>query len=66
MKNFIGTFVISLVLCYILFFIYEVLIYRNGWAIILFVALIITIITTVFMHQEIKIEGLEERIKTLL
>ncbi|AET67835.1 hypothetical protein Desor_2233 [Desulfosporosinus orientis DSM 765] len=64
MKNFLGTFVISLILCYIFLFFGGALIFENFWAIIVFVALIITILTTVFIHQEIKIEELEARIKT--
>jgi hypothetical protein len=65
MKNFLGTFVISLILCYIFLFFGGALIFENIWAIIVFVALIIAILTTIFIHQVIKIEELEARIKTL-
>ncbi|KJS22215.1 MAG: hypothetical protein VR72_06270 [Clostridiaceae bacterium BRH_c20a] len=65
MKNFLGTFAISLILCYIFLFFGGILIFENFWAILVFVALIIAILITVFIHQETKIEELEARIKTL-
>jgi hypothetical protein len=65
MKNFLGIFAASLMLCYVFLFFGGVLIFENFWAILVFVALIITIVTTVFIHQETKIEELEARIKTL-
>lgn len=65
MKNFLGTFALSLIICYIFLFFGGVLIFENFWAILVFVALIITILITIFMHQETKIEELEARIKTL-
>ncbi|MGI6227357.1 MAG: hypothetical protein ACOYJ1_13995 [Peptococcales bacterium] len=65
MKNFLGTFAISLILCYIFLFFGGVLIFENFWAILVFVAFIIAILITVFIHQETKIEELEARIKTL-
>ncbi|WP_069999954.1 hypothetical protein [Cellulosilyticum sp. I15G10I2] len=65
MKNFLGTFAISLILCYIFLFFGGVLIFESFWAILVFVALIIAILITVFIHQETKIEELESRIKTL-
>lgn len=44
----------------------EDLFFENFWAILVLVALIIiTILAKVFIHQETKIEELEERIKTL-
>lgn len=65
MKDFLGTFAISLILCYIFLFFGGVLIFENFWAILVFAALIIAILITVFIHQETKIEELEGRIKTL-
>lgn len=65
MKNFLGTFAISLILCYIFLFFGGILIFENFWSILVFVALIMTILITAFIHQEIKIEELESRIKTL-
>ncbi len=65
MKNFLETFAISLILCYIFLFFGGVLIFENFWAILVFVALIIAILTTIFIHQETKIEELEARIKIL-
>ncbi|MDD4753127.1 MAG: hypothetical protein PHT78_07760 [Desulfitobacteriaceae bacterium] len=65
MKNFLGTFAVSLILCYFFLLFGGVLIFENFWAILVFVALIITIIAKMFIYQETKIEKLEERIKTL-
>lgn len=65
MKSFLGTFAISLILCYIFLFFGGVLIFENFWAILVFVALIIAILITAFVHQETKIEELEARIKIL-
>jgi len=42
MKNFLGTFAMSLILCYFFVFFGGVLIIENFWAILVFVALIIT------------------------
>ena len=65
MKSFLGTFAISLILCYIFLFFGGILIFQNLWAMLFFAAFIITILITVFIHQETKIEELEARIKTL-
>ena len=65
MKNFLGTFAISIILCYIFLFFGGAFIFENFWAVLVFVALIIAILTTVFIHQETKIEELEARIKIL-
>ena len=65
MKKFIGTFAISLILCYLFLFFGGVMIFENFWAILVLVAFIIAILITVFTHQETKIEELEARIKTL-
>jgi Mn2+/Fe2+ NRAMP family transporter len=65
MKSFLGTFAISLILCYIILFFGGTLIFENFWAILVFVSLIIAILVTVLIHQETKIEELEARIKTL-
>lgn len=65
MKKFIGTFVICLILCYVFLFFGGALIFENFGATLVLVALIIAVLITMFVHQEIKIEELEARIKTL-
>lgn len=65
MKSFFGTFIMCLVLCYVFLFFGGGIILGNIWAALVFVALIITILITIFIHQETKIEELETRIKTL-
>ena len=52
-------------MCYIFLFFGGILIFENLWAILVLVAFIIAILTTVFIHQETKIEELEARIKKL-
>ncbi|MGI6317620.1 MAG: hypothetical protein ACOX1J_02610 [Dethiobacteria bacterium] len=51
MKSFLGTFVICFILCYIFLSFGGALIFENFWAILVLVALIITILTTVFIHS---------------
>ncbi|MDD4568633.1 MAG: hypothetical protein PHE70_00685 [Tepidanaerobacteraceae bacterium] len=65
MRDFLGTFAISLILCYVFLLFGGVFIFENFWAILVLVAFIIAILITVFIHQETKIEELEARIKTL-
>ncbi|MPM25367.1 hypothetical protein SDC9_71858 [bioreactor metagenome] len=65
MKQFLSTFVISVVLCYVFLFFGGALIFENYLVILVFVALIISLLITAFIHQETKIEELEARIKTL-
>lgn len=65
MKSFLRTFAMSLFLCYIFLFFGGAFIFENIWAILTFIALIITIQITAFVSQETKIEQLELRIKTL-
>lgn len=65
MKSFFGTFVICLILCYAFLLFGGGFILGNIWATLVFVALIITILITILIHQETKIEELETRIKIL-
>lgn len=65
MKSFLGTFAASFIMCYVFLLFGGALIFENFWSILVLVALIITILAKIFMHQEIKIEELEARIKTL-
>ena len=65
MKNFIGTFIICLIVCYLFLFFGGVLIFENIWALIIFTAFIIAILITTFISQETKIEELEKRVKAL-
>ena len=65
MKNFLGTFVTSLILCYIFLFFGGFIIFENLWAVLILASFIIAILITAFIHQETKIEELEKRISTL-
>jgi len=64
-KIFIGTFIIVFILCYFFLFFGGILIFENFWAILAFVAFVITVLVTILVHQETKIEELEQRIETL-
>ena len=52
MKDFLGTFVITLIFSYIFLSLGGILIFESFGGMIVFVAFIITILITVFMHQE--------------
>lgn len=65
MKDFIATFIICLIVCYLFLFFGGVLIFENIWALLVFAAFIISILITIFINQETKIEELEKRIKAL-
>lgn len=65
MKNFIGTFIICFILCYVFLFFGGAIIFENFWAMLILVAFIFAILAIVFIHQETKIEELEARIKKL-
>ena len=65
MKSFLGTFVICIILCYFFLLFTGGLILENGLAMFVFVAFVITVLITIFMNQESKIEKLEKRLTKL-
>jgi len=65
MKNFIGTFIGVFILCYFFLFFGGILIFENLWATLAFIAFVITVLITLFVHQETKIDQLEAKIKAL-
>ncbi|NLE26913.1 MAG: hypothetical protein GX625_16540 [Clostridiaceae bacterium] len=66
MLSFLGTFVISLIVCHIFLFMFGgFFILKSIWATVVLAAFIIAILITAFAHQETKIEELEARIKIL-
>ncbi|WP_304509970.1 hypothetical protein [Anaerotignum sp.] len=65
MKSFFQTFVMSLIVCYVIFFFVGGLIFENLWALLMLIALVISILINQFIYLETKIEELETRIKTL-
>ncbi len=66
MKEFLGTFFVCLVICYMATFFFADLILNNIWALISFIAFILSIFITVFLKQEFRIEKLEKKIEELL
>ncbi|MDF3004526.1 MAG: hypothetical protein K0S22_998 [Oscillospiraceae bacterium] len=65
MKNFLEVFGISFILLTVFMMFGGSLVFENIWAIIAFVAFIISVIGSIFMYQETKIEDLEDRIKKI-
>jgi len=65
MKKFAGTFVISSIIIYVILFFGGALIVENILALIILLALIVSVLYTIFTHQELRIEELEIRIKTI-
>lgn len=65
MKQFLGIFALSVVLCYFFVAIVAALIIENFFLLIIFVALIVSVLGTVLVRQTTKIADLETRIETL-
>ena len=65
MKNFLGMFGMTFIVCGVFIFFGGALIFENFWAAIAVVAFLLSIFITALLHQETKIEELEERMKTL-
>ena len=65
MKNFLAIFVICFVLCVIFLFLGGAYIFENIWAMIGTISLVMALVIGTFIHQEMKIEKLEERIAHL-
>lgn len=66
MKEFIGTFLVCIVGCWIAAFFFLGLILENIWALIIFIAFVLAVFITVFMSQESRIEDLEKKVEKLL
>lgn len=65
MKSFLGTFAVSLIMCYVFLLFGGVFILQNFWAMLVFVALIIAVLITAFLSLETKIEMLKNKIEGL-
>ncbi|WP_067726580.1 hypothetical protein [Oceanobacillus damuensis] len=65
MKEFIGTFLVCVVICWITAFFFLGLILDNSWALIIFIAFPLAVFITVFMKQESRIEDLEKKIENI-
>lgn len=65
MKDFLATFIVCMISCYIFLFFGGALILENIWIIPIFAALFLAILIKAFIHQETKLEELEERIKSM-
>lgn len=66
MKEFIGTFFVCLVICYVATFFFAGLILDNTWAIVTLIAFFLSVFITIFIKQETRIEKLEKKVENLL
>ncbi len=65
MKNFLGTFALSFILCYFVLLFGETMLFQNLWAWLILISLIMTILITGYINQETKTTELERRIQIL-
>ncbi|WP_227938163.1 hypothetical protein [Alkalihalobacillus deserti] len=66
MKEFIGTFLACIVICWIFAFFFLGLIVENIWALIILISFVLAVFITVFIKQESRIEELEKKMEELL
>lgn len=66
MKDFIGTFLACIVMCWLFAFFFFGLIVENIWALIIFIAFVLAVLITIFIKQESRIEELEKKMEELL
>lgn len=65
MKQFLEVFLICLVVCFVTLFFLGGLLLSNIWAIMVFIAFLMAISITAFMHHEDRIEALEKKLAQL-
>ncbi|MFC0472280.1 hypothetical protein ACFFHM_17730 [Halalkalibacter kiskunsagensis] len=66
LKEFMGTFLACIVICWIFTFFFLGLIVENIWALIIFISFVLAVLITVFIKQESRIEELEKKMEELL
>lgn len=66
MKEFIGTFLACIVICWIGAFFFLGLLLENIWALIIFVAFVLAVFITIIIKQETRMEELEKKVEQLL
>ncbi|ADU32182.1 hypothetical protein [Evansella cellulosilytica] len=65
MSNFIGTFLACLAVTYVFSFFFLFLIIENVWALIIFIALVLAVLISVFKEQYSEIEKLKKKVEEL-
>lgn len=65
MKRFLGTFLVCLVVSWAFLFFGGAMIFENFWALLVFCALVLTVLILAFEGQGEQIEKLEARIRAL-
>ncbi|GIO26340.1 hypothetical protein [Ornithinibacillus bavariensis] len=66
MKEFIGTLLVCIVICWIFAFFFFGLIVENIWVLIIFIALVLAVLITILIKQDARIEELEKKMEALL
>ncbi|MRG86052.1 hypothetical protein [Salinibacillus xinjiangensis] len=66
MKEFMGTFLACIVICWLFSFFFLGLIVENIWALMILIAFVIAVIITVFIKQEARMEELERKMEEVL
>lgn len=66
MKEFIGTFLVCVVMCWVGAFFFLGLILENIWVLIILLAFIVAVLITIFMKQESRIDDLEKKVEKLV
>jgi len=61
---FVGCFIVSLVVVFLVSSFWDFL-YSNGWALIALIALFLSIIVSIVVKLNIRVEELEEKLKTI-
>ncbi len=66
LKEFISTFILCLIVCWVATFFFVGLIINNIWAIVIIVAFLLAVLITAFMNQQSRIEELERKMEKSL
>lgn len=66
MKEFIGTFLVSIFICWMFAIFFIGFIVENAWVLIIFIAFVLAVIVTIFIKLVSRIEDLERKVEKLL
>lgn len=66
MREFIGTLLACIVICWVFIFFFLGLIVENIWALVIFIAFVLALLITILIKQETRIEELEKKMEELL
>ncbi|NSL53122.1 hypothetical protein [Calidifontibacillus erzurumensis] len=66
MKEFIGIFLVSIIICWMFAIFFIGFIVENAWVLIIFIAFVLAVIVTIFIKLVSRIEDLERKVEKLL